>query len=143
MNAYVEGWGLYAEQLADEIGMYQDFQLGRLGMLQSFIYRAVRIVVDTGMHWKGWSRERAADYMESTVGIARGAVENEIDRYCVWPGQACGYKIGHIEFVRLRKAAGERLGAAFDLRGFHDAVLSCGPVPLEVLEQVVANWPAG
>ena len=142
MNAYVEGWGLYAEQLADEIGMYRDFQLGRLGMLQSFIYRAVRIVVDTGMHWKGWSRERAADYMESTVGIARGAVENEIDRYCVWPGQACGYKIGHIEFVRLRQAARERLGARFDLRGFHDAVLSCGPVPLEVLEQVVANWPA-
>ena len=143
MNAYVEGWGLYAEQLADEIGMYRDFQLGRLGMLQSFLYRAVRIVVDTGMHWKGWSRERAADYMESTVGIARGAVENEIDRYCVWPGQACGYKIGHIEFVRLRQAARERLGAAFDLRGFHDAVLSCGPVPLEVLEQVVANWRAG
>ena len=143
MNAYVEGWGLYAEQLADEIGMYHDFQLGRLGMLQSFIYRAVRIVVDTGMHWKGWSREKAADYMESTVGIARGAVENEIDRYCVWPGQACGYKIGHIEFVRLRKAARERLGAGFDLRTFHDAVLSCGPVPLEVLEQVVANLSAG
>ena len=143
MNAYVEGWGLYAEQLADEIGMNRDFPLGRLGMLQSFIYRAVRIVVDTGMHWKGWSRERAADYMESTVGIARGAVENEIDRYCVWPGQACGYKIGHIEFVRLRKVAQDRLGARFDLRAFHDAVLSCGPVPLEVLEQVVMNQSGG
>jgi uncharacterized protein (DUF885 family) len=143
MNAYVEGWGLYAEQLADEIGMYSDFPLGRLGMLQSFIYRAVRIVVDTGMHWKGWTRERAADYMESTVGIARGAVENEIDRYCVWPGQACGYKIGHIEFVRLRKVAQDRLGARFDLRAFHDAVLSCGPVPLEVLEQVVMNQSGG
>jgi uncharacterized protein (DUF885 family) len=81
--------------------------------------------------------------MESTVGIARGAVENEIDRYCVWPGQACGYKIGHIEFVRLRKVAQDRLGARFDLRAFHDAVLSCGPVPLEVLEQVVMNQSGG
>jgi uncharacterized protein (DUF885 family) len=143
MNAYVEGWGLYAEQLADEIGMYREFPLGRLGMLQSFIYRAVRIVVDTGMHWKGWNRAQAADYMEATVGLARGAVESEIDRYCVWPGQACGYKIGHIEFVRLRKAARERLGARFDLRTFHDAVLSCGPVPLEVLEQVVMIQSSG
>ena len=142
MNAYVEGWGLYAEQLADEIGMYRDFPLGRIGMLQSYIYRAVRIVVDTGMHWAGWSRERAVDYMESKVGLARAAVESEINRYCVWPGQACGYKIGHTEFVRLRAAAQAKLGADFDLRGFHDAVLQGGPVPLEVLEQVVDDWAA-
>jgi uncharacterized protein (DUF885 family) len=140
MNAYVEGWGLYAEQLADEIGMYDDFPLGRIGMLQSFIYRAVRIVVDTGMHWKGWSRARAADYMESTVGLARPAVESEIDRYCVWPGQATGYKIGHLEFLRLRESAKARLGPRFDLTRFHDAVLSGGPVPLEVLERVVDDW---
>jgi uncharacterized protein (DUF885 family) len=140
MNAFIEGWGLYAEQLADEIGMYRDFPLGRLGMLQSFLYRAVRIVVDTGMHWKGWSREKAADYMADAVGLARGAVDSEIDRYCVWPGQACGYKIGHLEFVRLRAAAQARLGDRFDLRAFHDTVLEGGAMPLEVLARVVEEW---
>ena len=137
MNAFIEGWALYAEQLADEVGMYREFPLGRLGMLQSFLYRAVRIVVDTGMHWKGWSREKAADYMAETVGLARGAVESEIDRYCVWPGQACGYKIGHLEFVRLRAAAQAKLGERFDLRAFHDTVLKGGAMPLEVLARVV------
>jgi uncharacterized protein (DUF885 family) len=140
MNAFVEGWGLYAEQLADELGMYRDFPLGRLGMLQSFLYRAVRIVVDTGMHWRGWSREQAVDYMTATVGLARGAAQSEIDRYCVWPGQACGYKIGHIELLRLRSAAQSRLGARFDLRGFHAAVLEGGAMPLEVLERVINDW---
>jgi uncharacterized protein (DUF885 family) len=140
MNAYIEGWALYAEQLADEIGMYSEFPLGRLGLLQSFLYRAVRIVVDTGMHWKGWSREQAADYMADTVGLARAAVESEIDRYCVWPAQACGYKIGHLEFVRLRDAARTKLGPRFDLRSFHDAVLKGGAMPLEVLAQVVDDW---
>ncbi len=134
---------LYAEQLADEIGMYRDFPLGRLGMLQSFLYRAVRIVVDTGMHWKDWSRERAVDYMEGAVGLARGAVESEIDRYCVWPGQACGYKIGHLEFVRLRAAAEAKLGERFDLHGFHDALLKGGAMPLEVLARVVDDWMRG
>jgi uncharacterized protein (DUF885 family) len=143
LNAYIEGWGLYAEQLADELGMYRDFSIGRLGLLQSFLYRAVRIVVDTGMHWKGWSRERASDYMAETVGLARGAVESEIDRYCVWPAQACGYKVGHLEFVRLRTAAREKLGARFDLRSFHEAVLEGGAMPLEVLANVVDGWVAG
>jgi uncharacterized protein (DUF885 family) len=140
MNAYIEGWALYAEQLADEIGMYSEFPLGRLGLLQSFLYRAVRIVVDTGMHWKGWSREQAANYMADTVGLARAAVESEIDRYCVWPAQACGYKIGHLEFARLRDAARAKLGHRFDLRSFHDAVLKGGAMPLEVLAQVVDDW---
>ena len=140
MNAFVEGWGLYAEQLADELGMYRDFPLGRLGMLQSFLYRAVRIVVDTGMHWRGWSREQAVECMQATVGLARAAVESEVDRYCVWPGQACGYKIGHIELLRLRSAAQSRLGARFDLRGFHAAVLEGGALPLEVLERVINDW---
>jgi len=142
MNAYAEGWALYAEQLADEIGMYRDFPIGRLGLLQSFLYRAVRIVVDTGMHWKGWSREQAIDYMGDKVGLAPGAVENEIDRYCVWPGQACGYKIGHLEIVRLRQSAQQRLGERFDLRSFHDVILRGGAMPLEVLEQVVDEWVA-
>jgi uncharacterized protein (DUF885 family) len=140
MNAYIEGWALYAEQLADEIGMYSDFELGRLGLLQSFLYRAVRIVVDTGMHWKGWSREYAADYMAAAVGLARGAVESEIDRYCVWPAQACGYKIGHLEFARLREVARVKMGPRFDLRRFHAVVLQGGAMPLEVLAQVVQDW---
>jgi uncharacterized protein (DUF885 family) len=142
MNAYIEGWALYAEQLADEMDMYRDFPLGRLGLLQSFLYRAVRIVVDTGMHWKGWSREQAVEYMAGAVGLARGAVESEIDRYCVWPGQACGYKIGHLELLRLREKARDRLRKRFDLRGFHKVVLAGGAMPLEVLEQVVEDWVA-
>lgn len=140
MNAYIEGWGLYAEQLADELGMYGEFPIGRLGLLQSFLYRAVRIVVDTGMHWKGWSRERAADYMDEVVGLVRSAVDNEVDRYCVWPGQACGYKIGHLELVSLRAAAQAKLGPRFDIRAFHDAILKGGSMPLEVLAQVVDDW---
>jgi uncharacterized protein (DUF885 family) len=140
LNAFIEGWALYAEQLADEIGIYREFPLGRLGMLQSFLYRAVRIVVDTGLHWQGWSRARAVEYMAGAVGLARGAVESEIDRYCVWPAQACGYKIGHLEFVRLRDLARARLGARFDLRRFHAEVLKGGAMPLEVLAQVVDAW---
>jgi uncharacterized protein (DUF885 family) len=136
------GWALYAEQLADEIGMYHDFPIGRLGLLQSFLYRAVRIVVDTGMHWQGWSREQAIGYMGDVVGLAPGAVENEIDRYCVWPGQACGYKIGHLEIIRLRQSAQQKLGERFDLRRFHDVILRGGAMPLEVLEQVVDDWVA-
>jgi uncharacterized protein (DUF885 family) len=142
-NAYNEGWALYAEQLAGEMGVYDHDPLGRLGFLQSMLYRAARIVIDTGIHSKGWGREQAIDYMVETVGLARGAAESEIDRYCVWPGQACGYKIGHLQFVRLREQAKAKLGAAFDLKGFHDAVLLGGAMPLQVLEQVVADWVAG
>jgi uncharacterized protein (DUF885 family) len=141
-NAYNEGWALYAEQLGDELGMYRALPTGRIGYLQSFLFRAVRIVVDTGMHWKGWSREKAADYMAEITGRAMGAVNSEIDRYVVWPGQACGYKIGHLEFVRLREAARAKLGGRFDIRGFHDAVLLGGAMPLEVLGRVVDGWVA-
>ena len=141
-NAYAEGWALYAEQLGDELGMYRNFPAGRIGYLQSFLFRAVRIVVDTGMHWKGWSREKAADYMAEKTGRAMGAVNSEIDRYVVWPGQACGYKIGHLEFVRLREAARAKLGSRFDIKGFHDAVLLGGAMPLEVMGRVVDGWVA-
>ena len=140
--AYGEGWALYAEQLADEIGMYRDFPQGRIGMLQSFLYRAARIVVDTGMHSKGWSRDQAIAYFAENVGLARLAAENEIDRYIVWPGQATSYKLGHNEFVRLREDARRRLGPRFDLKGFHDAVLLNGDMPLEVLGTVVGDWVA-
>ncbi|MDP8995150.1 MAG: DUF885 family protein, partial [Pseudomonadota bacterium] len=138
--AYGEGWALYAEQLADEIGMYRDFPQGRIGMLQSFLYRAARIVVDTGIHAMGWSRDRAIAYFAENVGLNRLAAENEIDRYIVWPGQAASYKIGHNEFVRLRDEARQRLGGRFDIKGFHDAVLLNGDMPLEVLATVVADW---
>jgi uncharacterized protein (DUF885 family) len=139
-TAYGEGWGLYAEQLGDELGMYDDNPAGKIGYLQSFLYRAARIVLDTGIHAQGWSRETAVAYMLETVGLPQGAAENEIDRYVVWPGQACGYKIGHTEIDRLRSKAKTALGPRFDLKGFHDVVLLGGAVPLTILEQVVDAW---
>ncbi len=139
--AYGEGWALYAEQLADELGAYEGFPLGRIGFLQSLQFRAVRIVVDTGLHAMKWSREKATDYMVEMTGMPRTRVQREIDRYCIWPGQACSYKIGHTEWVRIREEAKARAGAKFDLRVFHD-VLRNGGMPLVVLEQVVkATYP--
>jgi uncharacterized protein (DUF885 family) len=138
--AYGEGWGLYAEQLADEMGVYADEPLGRIGYLQAALYRAVRVVVDTGMHAKGWSRDRARQYMIDITGLAPGAAENEIDRYIVWPGQATSYKLGHTAIVRAREAAKARLGAKFDIRGFHRVVLGRGDQPLDLLARNVAAW---
>ena len=138
--AYGEGWGLYSEQLADEIGMYADFPTGRIGMLQAFLYRAARIVLDTGMHAKGWSREQAISFFTDQVGLDPISATSEVERYIVWPGQACSYKIGHNEFVRLREQARARLGQRFDIKAFHDAVLLNGDMPLEVLANVVAEW---
>ena len=138
--AYGEGWGLYAEQLAAEAGMYDAFPAGRIGMIQSFMYRAARIVMDTGMHAKGWSREQSIRYFTEQVGLDPGSATSEVERYVVWPGQACSYKIGHNEFVRLREQARARLGDRFDIKSFHDAVLLNGDMPLEVLANVVADW---
>jgi uncharacterized protein (DUF885 family) len=138
--AYGEGWGLYAEQLADEAGMYHDFPAGRIGMLQSFMYRAARIVMDTGMHAKGWSREQSIRYFTENVGLDPISATSEVERYVVWPGQACSYKIGHNEIVRLREDARAQLGDRFDIKGFHDAVLLNGDMPLEVLGTVIAEW---
>jgi uncharacterized protein (DUF885 family) len=134
--AYGEGWALYAEQLADELGSYDGDPLGKIGFLQSLQFRAVRIVVDTGMHARRWSREKATDYMVEMTGMPRTRVQREIDRYCIWPGQACSYKIGHTEWVRVREAAKARAGATFDIKAFHD-VLRNGAMPLVVLDQVV------
>mgnify|MGYP001279839973 CR=1 FL=1 len=134
--AYGEGWALYAEQLADELGAYEGDPLGKIGFLQSLQFRAVRIVVDTGMHAMKWSREKATDYMVEMTGMPRTRVQREIDRYCIWPGQACSYKVGHTEWVRIREEAKARAGAKFDLKAFHD-VLRNGGMPLVVLEQVV------
>jgi uncharacterized protein (DUF885 family) len=134
--AYGEGWALYAEDLAGELGLYDGDALGRIGALQSLLFRAVRMVVDTGMHAKRWSRAQATDYMVDATGFARGRAQREIDRYCVWPGQACAYKVGHTEWRRLRAAVEAKRGKAFDLRQFHE-VLRSGSMPLTVLAKVV------
>ncbi|MGE0597095.1 MAG: DUF885 family protein [Hyphomonadaceae bacterium] len=139
-NAYGEGWGLYAEELADEIGMYEDDPVGRIGYLRWQLWRAVRLVVDTGIHSKRWTRQQAIDYMLTTLGDAPGVIISEVDRYIVWPGQACGYEIGRREIARLREMARNELGPDFDLRGFHDAVLLNGETPMSVLEQIVRDW---
>jgi uncharacterized protein (DUF885 family) len=141
-SAYTEGWALYAEQLADEMGMYEADPYGRAGYLQSFLFRAVRLVVDTGMHFKRWGREQAVDYMVANTGYARTRAAREIDRYCIWPGQACSYKVGHTVWTRLRDQARTRLGARFELKDFHDAGLNPGAMPLTVLEGAIGDWIA-
>lgn len=140
-GAYQEGWALYSEQLADEMGMYEGDPLGRAGMLQSFLFRATRLVVDSGIHAKRWSREKATDYFIRTTGIARGRSQGEIDRYTVWPGQATSYKVGHIVWDRLRTEAKQQLGRRFDIRDFHE-VLRQGSVPLTILEKLVRERTA-
>ena len=142
-NAYSEGWALYAEQLADELGAYDGDPLGQLGYLQSIAFRACRLVVDTGLHAKRWTREQAIDWFVTTNGSTRQEVQGEVDRYCAWPGQACGYKVGHSEIVRLRSMAQAALGARFDLRAFDDAVVMGGNVPLTQLEGVIDAYVAG
>lgn len=140
ISAFAEGWGLYSESLADELGMYEGDPLSRIGMIQSFLFRSARLVVDTGMHAKGWSREQAIRYFMDTVGRNRGATEREIDRYIVRPGQACAYKIGHNEMLRIREATKARLGARFDIKAYHDLVLLSGDMPLEVLAGLAGDW---
>ena len=136
-TAYAEGWALYAEKLAREIGAYQDDPYGELGYLDSELFRAVRLVVDTGIHHKRWTREEAITYMESHTASEHESVVSEIERYIVMPGQACAYKIGAIKMLALRAKAQAALGDRFDLRQFHDAVLKNGAMPLTLLEQVV------
>ena len=141
-NAYSEGWALYAEQLADELGVYDGDPLGKLGYLQSLAFRACRLVVDTGIHSKRWSREQAIQWFATTNGSTVMEVSGEVDRYCVWPGQACGYKVGHTQIDRLREQARQRLGARFDLRLFDDAIVKAGNVPLTLLPQVTDDYIA-
>jgi uncharacterized protein (DUF885 family) len=132
-NAYSEGWGLYAEQLADELGAYESDRVARLGYLQSIAFRACRLVVDTGIHAKGWTRQQAVAFFVDVNGSNPEEVASEVDRYCAWPGQACGYKVGHSEINRQRDKARQALGQGFDLRTFDDAVVLGGNVPLDVL----------
>jgi len=141
-NAYSEGWGLYAEQLADELGVFDDFPVGRLGYLQSIAFRAGRLVVDTGLHAKRWTREQAVAYFVDVNGSNPEEVASEVDRYCSWPGQACGYEVGHIEINRLRARAQAALGPKYDLRAFDDTVVLGGNVPLDVLASNVDEYVA-
>ena len=133
-GAYLEGWALYAEQLADELGGYAG-PIERAGYLQSFLFRAARLVVDTGIHDQRWTRERATQYLVDTVGFAPGRSQREVERYCTMPGQACSYKIGHASWLRARAKAQEIAGDKFDLKRFHD-VLEAGAVPLVLLERL-------
>jgi len=139
-SAYTEGWGLYAEQLADEIGVYENDPFGQIGYLQSLMFRAARLVVDSGLHHKRWSREQGIRYMVDTLGDQESSVATEVERYCVWPGQASSYKVGHTAWVNLREEAKQRLGARFDLKAFHDKGLDLGGVPLTVLERELRSW---
>jgi uncharacterized protein (DUF885 family) len=141
-NAYSEGWALYAEQLMDELGAYDDFEVGRLGYLQSLAFRACRLVVDTGLHAKRWTREQGVAFFVTRNGSNPLEVGSEVDRYCSWPGQACGYKVGHSEIVRQRARAQAELGTRYDLRDFNDAVVKGGNVPMDVLAKNVGEYIA-
>jgi uncharacterized protein (DUF885 family) len=138
-NAYAEGWGLYTERLAEEMGLYSS-DTYRLGMLAMDSMRAGRLVVDTGMHAKGWSRQQAVDYLRDNTPMSRLEIESEVDRYIAYPGQALSYMVGRLEIQRLRAVAEETLGDGFDIRAFHDVVLGNGSLPLAVLADVVGNW---
>ena len=141
-NAYSEGWALYAQQIADELGVYDDFPVGRLGYLQSLAFRACRLVVDTGLHAKRWTREQANEWFVTNNGSNPEEVAGEIDRYCAWPGQACGYKVGHSAINRLRDKAEAELGDKYDFKRFNDAVVLGGAVPMSVLGRVIDDYIA-
>ena len=139
VTAYSEGWGLYSEELGKDMGFYTDpySDFGRLGME---LWRAARLVVDTGLHHKRWTREEAIDYLRQNTPNPEGDIEKAIERYIVYPGQATAYMIGKLKILELREQAREELGDAFDIRGFHDAILTSGPVPLDILEENVEAW---
>ncbi|MBU7581236.1 MAG: DUF885 domain-containing protein [Porphyrobacter sp.] len=142
-NAFSEGWALYGEQLADELGAYDEFKVGRLGYLQSLAFRACRLVVDTGLHHKRWSREQGRQFFVQENGSKVEEVASEVDRYCSWPGQACGYKIGHSEIVRQRARAQSELGGKYDFKAFNTAVVLGGNAPLSVMANTVSRYIAG
>jgi uncharacterized protein (DUF885 family) len=137
-TAFVEGWGLYSERLADEMGIYSG-ELDRFGIASFDAWRAGRLVVDTGMHALGWTRDRAIAFMTEHSALGENNIANEVDRYLAWPGQALAYKVGQLELLCLRAEARDRQGDRFDIRAFHDAVLDGGALPLPVLRQVVES----
>lgn len=139
-TAYIEGWALYSERLAWELGFYKNDPFGNLGRLQAEMFRAVRLVVDTGIHHKKWTREEAITYMIENTGMTTGEVETEIERYIVMPGQACAYKIGMMKILELREKAKTQLGDKFELKEFHNVVLKNGAVPLDILEELIDEY---
>ena len=142
ITAFVEGWGLYSESLGEEMGFYKD-PYSKFGQLTYEMWRAVRLVVDTGMHSLGWSRQRAIDFFIANSAKSEHDIIVEIDRYIVWPGQALAYKMGELKIKELRQYASQELGEDFDIRSFHDRVLEAGPIPLDILEQRIKDWVAG
>jgi len=140
-TAYSEGWAFYAERLGKEVGFYQD-PYSEYGRLENEMWRAVRLVVDTGVHYKHWSREQMLDYFRQHTAMDEQNIQTEVDRYIVWPGQALAYKLGQMKIIELREGARRQLGDRFDIRTFHDAVLAEGPVPLDVLEKRIEQWTA-
>jgi len=142
-NAFSEGWALYSERIAKtDMGLYDDDPLGDLGRLQAEMFRAVRLVVDTGMHAKRWSREQAIEYMTAKTGMTNEEVTREIERYVVWPGQATAYKTGQLALLEMRKDTEDALGERFSLKDFHEAVLMNGAMPLDILKETMADWAA-
>jgi uncharacterized protein (DUF885 family) len=141
-SGYAEGWALYAEQLGDEIGMYDHDPFGRIGYLKFQLFRANRCVVDTGIHTMRWTRDQAIQWFVDSDGSAPGFATREVERYCATPGQACSYKIGHTVWTRARQRAKAALGARFNIKDFHDAGLSCGRVPLDILDAVIERYIA-
>lgn len=141
-SGYQEGWALYAEELAVEMGMYENDPLGHVGQLHDSVFRAVRLVVDSGIHAQGWSREQAIRYYTETLGDPEASATTEVERYCVWPGQACSYMLGKLTWLDQRARAKAALGGRFDIRKFHDAGLLAGAVPLTVLEDLVGDYVA-
>ena len=138
-TAFIEGWGLYSESLGDELGLYKD-PYSRFGALTYEMWRAVRLVVDTGIHYKGWTRQQAIDFFKDNAAKTELDIINEIDRYISWPGQALAYKIGQLRILGLRKQAEQALGDGFDIRAFHDELLSAGAIPLDTLEARMNHW---
>jgi uncharacterized protein (DUF885 family) len=138
-TAFVEGWGLYAESLSEEMGMYRNPYM-KFGQLTYEMWRAIRLVVDTGIHSMGWTRRQAIDYFLANASKNEHDVTVEVDRYIVWPGQALAYKIGEMRIKALRADATRELGVQFDLRAFHDQLLANGALPLDVLEGRIRNW---
>jgi len=141
-SAFTEGWALYAEQLAQELGANDFDPLGEAGYLQSLLFRAARLVTDTGIHAKRWTREQATRYMVDTIGNTKTRAQREVERYFAGPGQANSYKVGHTVWVKVRDEAKAKLGAKFDLKAYHDAVLLSGSMPLTVLQRHVSEWIA-